>query len=72
MTEFRQASQITNGASGLQVIQNGPEDYSLKMVSGDATKNVTVIRLAGPSAQADVQVIHQLFLRLGEVLGLEW
>ena len=72
MAEFRQASQITNSASGLQVVENAPNDFSLKIISGDGTKNVTIIRYAGESAQADIQVVHQLFLRLGEVLGVEW
>lgn len=72
MSEFRQASQITNAASGLRVIKNAERDYSLKIISGDGSKDVTIIRFAGESAEADIQTVHQLFLKLGEVLGLDW
>lgn len=72
MAEFRSASEVTNAAGGLQVVPNGSDDFSLKIISGDGSKNVTIIRYKGASAAADIQVVYQLFLKMGEVLGLEW
>lgn len=72
MADFRTDSQVTNAASGLQVIMNAPNDYSLKVISGDGTKNVTLVRYAGSSAEADIQVVYQLFKLQAEVLGLHW
>lgn len=64
-------SQITNGSSGLVILQNGPEDYSLKIMSGDGTKNVTVIRYAGRTAEADIQLVYQCFYSLLRILRLD-
>jgi hypothetical protein len=71
MSEFRASSTIVNAASGLQIIQNAANDLSLKVISGDATKNVTIIRLRGESAKADIDTLYQLFSRLFDVVGLE-
>lgn len=70
--DFRTDSTIVNAASALQVVKNAENDYSLKVISGDATKNVTLIRFAGSSAEADITVVYTLFKAQGEVLGLEW
>ena len=70
--DFRTASTVTNAASGLQVLKNAEQDYSLKIISGDGSKNVTIIRFAGPSAEADIAVVYKLFSAQGEVLGLDW
>lgn len=70
MSDFRTDSQITNGISGLQIIQNAGDDFSLKAISGDGTKNVTLIRLKGSSAEADMQVVYKLFVAQFEVLGV--
>lgn len=64
-------SQITNGASGLQIITNGPEDFSLKIISGDGMKNVTVIRYAGRTAESDIQLVYQTLYGLLRILRLD-
>jgi hypothetical protein len=71
MADFRSASEITNKASGLLVVTNAPDDYSLKIISADGTKNVTIVRYAGPSASMDIQIVYELFVHLFDVLGLE-
>lgn len=71
-SDFRFDSVVTNAASGLMVIKNAEQDFSLKIISGDGTKNVTIIRLAGSSAEGDIQVLYRLFVTQGEVLGLDW
>lgn len=69
-TDFRVDSQITNSISGLVIIRNRTNDYSLKAISGDGTKDVTLIRFAGTSAEADISVVYHLFAKIFEVLGV--
>jgi hypothetical protein len=46
-------SQITTHASGVQIIENGPTDFSVKIISHDGSKNVTWARFVGRTARAD-------------------
>ena len=64
-------SIITNGASGLRILQNAEDDYSLKVISGDGTKDVTFVRYKGTTALADTTRIHALLKSLMELIGLD-
>jgi len=64
-------SQITNGTSGLLILKNGDDDYSLKVVSGDGTKNVTFVRRRGPTAYADVSLVYQILNSVAQLIGLD-
>jgi hypothetical protein len=64
-------SQVTNAASGLVILKNAEGDYSLKIISGDGTKNVTVIRYAGRTAEADIRLVHDNLLSLLRILRLD-
>ena len=69
-TEYRD-SQITNGTSGLRIIQNSADDYSLKMISGDAQKDVTVVRYKGRTAVDDVSLAYQHLHTFLLLLGMD-
>jgi hypothetical protein len=62
-------ANITNGLSKMEIVQNGVDDYSLKLWSGDRSKNVTYVRLQGPQAEAGVQQTYFLFQNLQQIAG---
>jgi hypothetical protein len=62
---------ITNGASGLRVIQNTQYDWSVKIISGDGTKNVTVVRYQGRTAQFAAELAYTLIMSVLRVLRLD-
>lgn len=74
MSDFRTDSQIVKAASGVQHIeQNAADDWSLIIVSAAQSTRVTILRLKGTSAEADIQVYLQLWKLLGEAtMNVHW
>lgn len=64
-------SVVKNATSGLYILKNGEQDYSVKIVSGDGKKNVTIVRYEGLTAEADAQLVHTLFRSMLLVLRLD-
>ena len=64
-------STIINAASGLYIASNTDGSYSVKIVSGDGTKNVTVVRYIGRTAEADARLVHDNILSLLRSLRLD-
>lgn len=64
-------SVITNGISGFDIRENGHDDFSLKLISGDGTKDVTFVRYKGSTAYADCVRIQSLLKSLTELMGLD-
>lgn len=63
-------SSITNGVSGFKILTNSDDDFSVKVISGDGSKDVTWIRFKGPTAFADAVRHRDLLKNLAEVMGL--
>ncbi len=64
-------SVLTTRASGLIIRENGPEDFSLKVISMDAAKDVTLERRVGRTARADIQLLYNLLQSLFLMRGLD-
>ena len=64
-------SVIINATSGLNVLKNSDGSYSVKIISGDGTKNVTIVRYLGMTAEADAQLVHTLFRSMLLALRLD-
>lgn len=65
------ASVITNAISVIHILPNAEDDYSLKLVSGDHSKDVTFVRYKGTTALADVTRIYNLLKSITELMGLD-
>jgi hypothetical protein len=63
-------AKITNQISGTYIATNASDDFSLKLVSGDASKNVTLVRLKGPTADREIQAARKAFLACISDMGL--
>jgi hypothetical protein len=64
-------STVINATSGIYIAPNTDGSFSVKMVSGDGTKNVTVIRYLGRTAEADARLVHDNLLSLLRILRLD-
>lgn len=63
--------QVSNGLSAINVVQNAPNDFSVKVVSGDGTKNVTFARYVGPSAGMNADHVRLALLEFSWLVGVE-
>jgi hypothetical protein len=64
-------STLTTRASGLLIKQNGDQDFSLKIISMAADKDVTIERRVGPTAFQDIQLLYNLLQSLFLMRGLD-
>ena len=64
-------STVKNATSGLYILKNAENDFSVKIVSGDGRKNVTIVRYEGATAEVDAQLVHTLFRSMLLVLRLD-
>lgn len=64
-------SIVRNATSGLYILKNNENDFSVKIVSGDGAKNVTIVRYVGSTAEADAQLVHTLFRSMLLALRLD-
>jgi hypothetical protein len=61
---------VHSGCSGWIVVQNGPQDFTLRLVSEDGSASIKYLRLTGPDALAELQDIWRTFRFLSEKFGV--
>jgi hypothetical protein len=61
---------IHSGCSGWIVVQNGPHDFTLRLVSEDGSASIKYLRLTGPDALAELQDMWRTFMFLSEKFGV--
>jgi hypothetical protein len=63
-------AKILNGVSAIRINRNSANDFSLKLISGDGSKNVTFIRYGGADADPKIQQVYYKLVELANELGL--
>jgi hypothetical protein len=51
-------------------VQNGPQDFTLRLVSEDGSASIKYLRLTGPDALAELQEMWRTFMFLSEKFGV--
>lgn len=61
---------VHSGCSGWIVVQNGPQDFTLRLVSEDGSASIKYLRLTGPDSLAELQDIWRTLMFLSQKLGV--
>jgi hypothetical protein len=61
---------VHSACSGWIIVQNGPQDFTLRLVSGDGSTSLKFLRLTGPHALAELQDIWRTLMFLSEKFGV--
>lgn len=61
---------VHSGCSGFIIVQNGEQDYSLRMVSEDGNASIKFLRMTGPDAFAELSDVWRTVVFLTRKFGL--
>jgi hypothetical protein len=64
------AFTVHSGCSGWIIVQNGPQDFTLRLVSGDGSASIKYLRLTGPDAFAELQDIWRTLMFQSQKFGV--
>ena len=61
---------VHSGCSGWIIVQNGPQDFTLRLVSEDGSASIKYLRLTGRDALAELQDIWRTLMFQSEKFGV--
>lgn len=61
---------VHSGCSGFIVVQNGPDDYTLRLVAEGGASSLKFLRLTGPDAFAELSDIWRTLTFLATKFGV--
>jgi hypothetical protein len=64
-------SAVHSYCDGFAIVQNAPDDFSLRMIKEGGTDSIKVIRRTGPTAAADIQTTLAVFRGILELQGCD-
>lgn len=64
------AFTVHSGCSGWIIVQNGPEDFTLRVVSENGSASIKYLRLTGPDAFAELQDIWRTLMFVSQKFGV--
>lgn len=64
-------STVHSYCAGFAIVENAPNDFSLRMIKEGGADSVKVIRRTGPTAAADIQTALAVFRGVMELQGCD-
>ena len=61
---------VHSGCSGWIIVQNGPQDFTLRLASKDGSASIEYLRLTGRDALAELQDIWRTLMFQSEKFGV--
>ena len=61
---------VHSGCSGWIIVHNGPQDFTLRLVSEDGSASIKYLRLTGPDALAELQDIWRTLMFQSRKFGV--